>query len=1004
MRSMRPKDPNNTFGEAYSRLNDAQKEAVDTIEGPVMVIAGPGTGKTQILTLRIANILQKTDAAPESVLALTFTESGREAMRERLRTYIGEQSYRVPIFTFHGFAEHLIRSYPDAYERIVGGKAASDLDSIRLIETALEGGSVRILRPMGDPTYYVSPIRSVIASMKREYYNPNDLMVHIGNEERLLAETPRLHEKGVHKGKVRSEYTKREKNIAKLRELHFVYVQYEALLREEKLYDYEDMIIETVKVLERDESVLRDLQETYQYIHADEHQDVNGAQNTMLELLASFHEHPNIFVVGDEKQAIYRFQGASLENFLFFEDRFGDTSTIALTENYRSGQPILDAAHSLIAVSDGPLASLRVPLTAQQGSTGSVAWREFSHQVVEDEWVVHVIEEEIANGTHADEIAIIVRTNREVEEYAYQARKAGIPVVASAEGNILTHPILAEVRALMEVVLESERESALFRVLHGAYWKIFPGDLVRIMSARSQREPLAEVVRDRELLALRGIRNPEAFLNVGRVIDEARCRESIEAPHRVLEYLLRESGFLEFLLERDPIEGTRVVRRLYDEVERMAGRDGIMTLRGVQDLFRKREAYRLPLDAPYINTSTHAVHIMTAHKSKGLEFEVVIVPHLVDSLWGGARKRTYFDVPLTRHLKDVPDAAFDDEERLLYVAMTRAKRKLMLSASRENIEGKVMTCSRLISALSPDTYDTISTEAAEEAFSPSAALIKDASSQWFDRELFTTLLCERGISATALNNYLRSPWEYLYRNILRIPEVEPVAMQYGTAIHTVLEAVARTYAESGAFLSMSDVSAIFNRALDRFPLTVEEHTRLHERGLAALAVYIPHMGTHLSRQTKQEFSLRVMLPTGLTDIPEILLTGKLDRLDFNDRGEVILVVDYKTGKPKTRGEIEGTTKNSDGGYKRQLVFYALLLELYDDPRYRSREGLLSFVEPDSKGSLREERFCVTDEEIIALKEEIIAMVSSITNGTFVNVPCDPSQCSYCSLVERLQLP
>ena len=162
------------FDEAYAMLNTAQKEAVDTIEGPVMVIAGPGTGKTQILTLRIANILLQTDTAPESILALTFTESGAKAMRERLRRYIGARAYQVPIYTFHGFAQKLIKEYPDAYDRVIGGRPASDLEKITLIESILDGGEVRHLRPMGAPTYYVPHILRMIGQMKQEYITPDD--------------------------------------------------------------------------------------------------------------------------------------------------------------------------------------------------------------------------------------------------------------------------------------------------------------------------------------------------------------------------------------------------------------------------------------------------------------------------------------------------------------------------------------------------------------------------------------------------------------------------------------------------------------------------------------------------------------------------------------------------------------------------------------------------------------------------------------------------------------
>jgi DNA helicase-2/ATP-dependent DNA helicase PcrA len=205
--------------EHYGRLNAAQREAVDAIEGPVMVIAGPGTGKTQILTLRIANILRNTDTAPGNILALTFTEAGARAMRERLFAYIGAPAYNVEIHTFHEFAGTLIRAYPDAYDRAVGGRPATDLEKVEFIEGILETGGIRLLRPRGNPSFYIPSILGAIALMKREYITPDHLSARIDAQEASLAAMPKFHEKGAHTGKVRSEYQKFEKEILKNREL-----------------------------------------------------------------------------------------------------------------------------------------------------------------------------------------------------------------------------------------------------------------------------------------------------------------------------------------------------------------------------------------------------------------------------------------------------------------------------------------------------------------------------------------------------------------------------------------------------------------------------------------------------------------------------------------------------------------------------------------------------------------------------------------------------------------
>jgi DNA helicase-2/ATP-dependent DNA helicase PcrA len=1002
LQEMKQKQDREAFKAAYASLNTEQKNAVDSIEGPVMVVAGPGTGKTQILTLRIANILIQTDTSPESILALTFTESGAKAMRERLRRYIGSTAYQVPIYTFHGFAEQLISRYPDSYHRVIGGRPANELEKITLLESILDNPEIKLLRPMGNPQYYVTHILRIIGQLKQEYITPDAFVDIIAQQEVELQGIEQIHEKGAHKGKVRGEYSKMEKSVDRNRELLLVYRQYEALLSEQKLYDFDDMIVETVKALTADEEMLRDLQEQYQYILADEHQDVNGSQNKILELLVAFHQSPNIFAVGDEKQAIYRFQGASLENFLYFTEQFPGTKVISLTQNYRSGQPILDAAHSLVeVVTDGALKDLRVPLEAKAVDGASVTKRTFVHQAVEDSWLTQEIQAQLAAGVEQKEIAVIVRTNKEVETVSSFLRKAGFPVTASADGDILQHPITQAVHGLINVVITEKNEQALFTVLHGAYWGISISDLVKILSARSYDASLWSILSDRTMLESLCVEDIDSVQKVVSVVEAAREKEVHEAPHRVLEYVLQHSGFLTHLMKHDPFEGTRVLRRLYDEIEELVVRDGVGTLREVSKTFTTLQSYRLRLNAPFIETNDQAIQVMTAHKSKGLEFSAVFVLHVTDGAWSGAGKKTYFDIPLQTHMEVEKSAFIEDERRLLYVAMTRAKHALFLSLSETNADGKELVEARLLDDIEQGLIEIKSTEKENAHFDPLQSIAMEAKSIAIDAGLLTHLLAERGFSATSLNNYLRSPWDYFYRNVLRIPETQAVPMQFGTAVHNTLEYVTAFHTKQKMLPNTAEIKRTFEQELRRLPIGVEEYTRLHEKGFTALLSYIDHLKIELPEETKEELKLRVHLETGIPELPEVILTGKLDRIDLTE-GKAFRVVDYKTGKPKSRNVIEGNTKSSDGGYKRQLVFYALLLALHDDERYQCRTGVLSFVEPNAKGMIVEEPFTITDEEIEDLKKEIIAATQAIITGEFLSHPCDTNTSEYCQFVEQLK--
>ncbi|HEY4483833.1 MAG TPA: ATP-dependent helicase, partial [Candidatus Paceibacterota bacterium] len=429
------------FIKYYKQLNSEQKKAVDTIEGPVMVVAGPGTGKTQILTLRIANILRQTDVAPEQILALTFTKSGVYAMRKRLVEIIGSRGYKVNIHTFHSFCNDIIAKFPEEFSNIIGANPATRVDQIDILSAAIlnEGGTV--LKSFGDPLFYLKATLSEIERLKRENINPDDLFVLVQNQESEFLAIPDLcHDKGVHKGKMKGKYQTEKNKIDRNKQLVNVYREYENLLRQKKLYDFGDMIMEVIKRLKDNGDFLLQIQEEFQYILADEHQDANGAQNNLLELLSSFHDNPNLFIVGDEKQAIYQFQGASLDNFNYFKSLYPEAYIITLVANYRSVQKVLDSAHSVITKS-ASLNNLNIQnLEAKAYVDKEVAT--FLYHFSEEEYELRFVAEKVKNlidaGQDPKEISVLYRNNKDAHKLTPFLDRLEIPYTVESDEDILT--------------------------------------------------------------------------------------------------------------------------------------------------------------------------------------------------------------------------------------------------------------------------------------------------------------------------------------------------------------------------------------------------------------------------------------------------------------------------------------------------------------------------------------------------------------------------------------
>ncbi len=993
--------PEDLFLKQYERLNERQKKAVDTTEGPVMVIAGPGTGKTTVLTLRIANILRKTDTPPDGVLALTFTESAVASMRRKLVPLIGPAAYRVGIFTFHGFAEEVIRRYPESFPRILGGDVATESEKLSIVEEILDERKFEYIKPFGSPYHYVRAILHTISDLKRDAVSPEDFLQVLEKEEKdILGKDDVYHEKGKYKGEMKTLYKTALKNVNKNKELRTAYVEYERLLKERKLYDFDDMLLELIRAFEREPDLLQALQEEFLYFHADEHQDANNAQNKILELLASHFEEANLFIVGDEKQAIYRFQGASLENFLYFKNKYPNAKLIYLDENYRSHQNILDTSHALAEILPGDKELRPRLLSKSEGdNTGKINVISFKTERDEEEGIADEVEEEIGRGIEPNEIAILVRTNKEIPIIGRALLSRGIPTNLFQDDDVLNDPDIKKLLLLLQTLVDPSNETRVGETLFIDFLKINPIDAIKIINlSRTNKVSILETLQNSlEDLLLADNEDVLNFRNnFTKWITASRNKNALEA----FTEIVSESEYTKHLLALpDSIQKMSLLSALYQEIaSRQAHNRDLVLAEFLLDLETLKEhgsrlsfATRLPKEK--------SVSVMTAHKSKGLEWQTVIIPHVVDGVWGN--KRTIADFRLPYPLGSAHQSGKEeDERRLFYVALTRAKSHIVLTHSHLRTDGKEQVVSRFVEEM-PKEFITAAegvTISEEEVLIHNLAKQANRERTIWDKDYLRETFFDQGLNATALNNYLTCPWEYFFKNLIRIPSVPEKHQLYGTAIHSALGFMTNAYRENRK-IDFEDLKGAYLRCLDRQPLSNTDYEEAKAKGIKILEVFWKTLKDGWHRNSFSEFGIAgvfVYLPTG----ERITLRGRLDKLEILGDREV-RVVDFKTGRPKTRNELIGATANSNGNEKRQLDFYRLLLELYEDGKYEMTHGSILFTETDDKGRIHEEEFEMSHSDREKVEAEVIRVSDEIARFTFWDTKCHTRDCEFCSLRDML---
>jgi len=957
----------------------------------VLVLAGPGTGKTQVLTTRIANILKETDTDPSSILALTFTEAATKEMRTRLIDLIGKDGYLVQVTTFHSFCADVIAQNPERFSKPAGMQNVTDLEKIQIIQEILQQGSFALLKPIGDTLFYLPYILSSISDLKREGFtiakysqSVSLLKDEYEPEKDDLSKTARL---------------EKEKLVNKNIDLLDIYEKYQTKLTSLGRFDFNDMINWVVEAFEKDQDFLLGYQEKFQYLLVDEYQDTNSAQNRLIFALASFWgENANIFAVGDPNQSIFRFQGASKENVREFEKAFPFHTKIVLDQSYRSTQTILDSAAALLG---------ETPLHANTDlKDEKIKTVEFSSTILEDEFITSDILEKIKKGSSPKDFAVIVKENKDVDILVNLFKQKNIPYRLEGGTNILATPLVSQFLKILRVTTTLHNtvdDLDLFTVLNFPYFHLNPLSILKISrAAHQERKTLVDSLQSD---------HPELDDDVVSAYLKFVSWNSMSATHtlpEMFQMILQESGILEYILALpQPIIELNRFGTLFDDVKSQSSSFPDLDLFGYVGNLRIMEENNLKLEEQVLIGNDDAVTLTTAHKAKGLEWQTVYIYRFADTHWGNKAKREMIKLPvgILRYEDTDKEDKNAEERRLFYVALTRAKQSLFLTGSTEYPNSaKMIFPAMFLEDLPKENIEKVDTKKIEKnsvqilavLMSPAAEVTLHDGEAEYLREIIKDLK----LSPTALNTYLRCHYKFKLDNLYRIPRAKAPAMCFGTAVHYALEQLFREL-NNGKLESCELFLKDFEAALQREIMTETDFKDRLAHGKKVLTAYYDKYEKEFTACLFTEKNFGTSL-TSQIHLDDIALTGKVDRIEVtNEKEKHVRVIDYKTGKSKTRNEIEGNTKNSDGDYKRQLTFYQLLAELDKSFQYEVRQTQIDFIEPDAQNNFHRENFIISPEDVTELKKVIKASVSQIRDLDFTRTE-DLTKCATCPFKSHCQ--
>jgi DNA helicase-2/ATP-dependent DNA helicase PcrA len=903
-------------------LTARQRRAVTWGEGPLLVVAGAGTGKTTVLTRRIAWLIAEQRAKPSEILALTFTERAAAEMQERVDQLVPYGYADSVICTFHAFGDRLIREHAIGAGLSDQVAVLSRPEQVTFLREHLDELPLDRYRPLGDPTRFLSVLATHFSRARDEDASPAE---YRAAAERIAASAA-----------ADPEDAALAEEAARQQELAAAYETYERLLRAADRIDFGDQVGLALRLLREHPDILETERSRYRYVLVDEFQDTNHAQFELVQLLAPA-PTGNVTVVGDDDQSIYRFRGAALSNILGFRAAYSKTGRVVLTDNFRSPQPILDAAYRLIRHNDPDRLEVRERIDKRlkarsagkpggQGIEAVVRGIAFATTSDEADGVAEAIAASLAAGRRPADHAILVRGNRDADPYLRALSLRRIQWRFSGTAGLYRQPEVRVLLSFLRALNDPEDSVSLFDLATSDIFGLAPDQASRALNRATRRHLGLEValrqgLADPEQATLRG---PSAAI-VGRLIAALDAHRELAAKLDAGEILYRfvtSTGWLARLaLEaRDSgPERLQNVARLFDILRRASTilRDPRLPFL-VARLDVLIQAGDDPATADADVDASEAVHVLTCHKAKGLEFPIVFMVGMAQDRFPTRARREAVDLPdeLVREVAVDGDYHLAEERRLCYVGMTRARETLVMSWARDEGERPRRPSQFLLEALDlgpglpadivrPSPMERIERlrPPAEDAPPRPAPITKRPG------------LVEEPITLSygQVSDYTDCPARYRYAHLIRLPTPVSHPLIVGRALHAAVQAFHRAQM-AGSMLSLEDLHS----ELDRNWESTGFVTRAHEDSRRTSARDALTRFWHEQQASpapvigvEQEFAFRFG--------PD-RVRGRMDRIDRDPDGS-IGVVDYKSGDVRDPATAARRSRES-----LQLAMYALAWE------------------------------------------------------------------------------